>query len=131
MAAGSTFDIERAGFSGGTIGVERIAIRLLIILVARKLPACTHADHLPARPNTFAARRAVGIERAGCSLRTGKRQRQSSKPIFRAHFFHGVTTFRQELDVVRQATRRFNRYDPGLPQDRSSVKNLWSVAPSS
>jgi len=87
----AAFNIELAGFSGSTIGVKWIAVRLLVVLIARKLATGAHTVDPPAWLDAFAARRAVGIECACHGLRAGKRQCQCYEPIFRAGYLHGVT----------------------------------------
>src|ERR1700733_4928611 len=62
MVTRATIDVEGTGFSGCAVWVKRIRIRLLIVLVARKLPPRTHAVDAPARLDAFAPRRTVGIE---------------------------------------------------------------------
>jgi hypothetical protein len=91
MVAGTTFNIELAGFSGAAIGVKRIAVRLLVVFIAGKLAAGAHAIDPPAWLDAFAARRAVGIECACHGLRAGKRQCQCHEPIFRVDYLHGAT----------------------------------------
>jgi hypothetical protein len=87
----TTFNIELAGFSGSAIGVKWIAVRLLVVLIARKLAAGAHTIDPPAWLDAFAARRAVGVECACHGLRARKRQCQCHEPIFRAGYLHGVT----------------------------------------
>lgn len=55
-AAGTALDAEGAGLASRAIRVKRIKVGLLIVLVAGKLAASTHPDHLAARPNAFAPR---------------------------------------------------------------------------
>src|ERR1700728_2310559 len=89
MVAGPTFDVERTSLSGGTVGVERVAIGRLIILVAGKLAACAHADDASAWLYAFAARRTVGIERTR-HRREGRQQEcQSGQPASSADRCHG------------------------------------------
>ena len=73
MVTWPAFDVERTGFSRSAIGVKRIAVRLLIVLVARQLTAHTHANDVPARFDASTARRAIGIERTRHALHAGKR----------------------------------------------------------
>jgi len=90
MVTRAAFDVERTGFSRGAIGVKRIAVRLLIVLVARKLTAHAHANDVPARFDAFTARRAIGIERTRHALHAGKRQCQGSSRIFCPKLLHAI-----------------------------------------
>jgi hypothetical protein len=109
MVARATFDVERTGLSSRAIRVKGISVRLLIVSVARKLPARTHTNNLPTALGAFAARRTIGIKGACHGLHAGKRQCQSSKPIFRADFLHGdyqqlprIARFRSSNSFIRK-----------------------------
>jgi len=90
MIAGATFDIERASFSSGAVGIKRVTVRLLIVSVARKLAPCTHPNDFTAWLGARAAGRAIGIEFAGDCFRARKHQCHRSKEIYRAELISTV-----------------------------------------
>ena len=88
LTALAAFDVKRTGFSCSPIGIKRIAVGFLIISIARKLAARTHTDDPSCRLDAFAARRTVGVERAGHGLRVRKHANQSKKSKSRKKLSH-------------------------------------------